>query len=205
MTSDETVYPAAPFPIERLVVDKGELSASAHKNRDRPLHLDWTFQITFLPLELGDEVYETALTILIEAPNVRRVEDFAGVIRRDTKPDLNIGAFYLFDSRGSCETDLHVHSVRGTKLDVEASVKVDVGDSYIDPHPQLRTVHVRSETIFDGIMVSSYAVQCEADEQKLIKIAQELFDVSLFAPPRKLPDAYNNGILNLQFDPLLIN
>jgi len=203
MKARKAVYPDAPFPVDGLIVDCGRLSASAHKNPYNPLHLDWSFQIGFKPLKVGDNSYDTGLNIEIETRDVRRVEGLAGMSRHDTDCDFNIGSFYLFDYRPSRDTHFRVHSVHGTKLDVEVQVKVDVGDSYIDRHPPLRTVHLRTEVVFEGILVSSYGVQCKADEEKLMKVASKLFDVAAFAPPRQLPDPYGKGTLNLYFDPLV--
>ena len=70
--------------------------------------------------------------------------------RHDTKEDFNMGSFYLFDYRGSRDTHFRVHAVRGTNLDIEVEVLADVGDSYIDPHPPLRRLHVRTEVTFEG-------------------------------------------------------
>lgn len=202
MTPPEVAYPDAPFPVERLVVAGGRLSASAHKNPYNPLHMDWSFGVGFLPLELGGQTYDTGLNIEIESNDIRRIVQFAGMTRHDTGHALNIGSFYLFDHRESRDTHFCVHAVHGTRLDIEARVLVDVGDSYIDPRPPLRTVHVRTEVIFEGILVSSYGVQCDPDERKLLSLAQQLFDLSAFAPPRQLPDNYGKGTLNLYFDPL---
>ena len=201
MKSLEPVYPNAPFPVERLVVAGGSVGGSAHKNPYNPLHMDWSFSVKFQPLEVGGNCYETALSIELESKNIRRIEQFAGMTRHDTQQDLNIGSFYLFDCRQSRDTRFCVHAVQGTKLDIEAQVLVDVGDSYIDPNPPFRTVHVRTEAVFEGILVSSYAVQCEPDEQKLMRVAEELFDISAFSPPRRVPDPYEKALI-LYFDPL---
>jgi hypothetical protein len=202
MKPSELVYPAAPFPVERLVVAGGRLSASAHKNPHNPLHMDWSFVIGFHPLEVGDETYETGLSVEIESNDIRRIEQFAGFCRRDTKRDFNIGSFYLFDYRVSHDTDFRVHAVRGTKLDIELQVLVDVGDSYIDPKPPLRKVHARTEVSLESILVSSYGVQSEPDEETLMGIARELFDVSAFRPPTKSEDEYQGKpVLNLSFTP----
>jgi hypothetical protein len=62
---------------------------------------------------------------------------------------------------------------------------------------------VKTNVVFDGILVSSYGVQCGADEQELMKIANELFDTALFASPKKNWDSYQGKtVLNLSFDPL---
>ena len=196
------VYPNAPFPVERLTVANGWLGASAHKNPYNPLHMDWDFGIGFQPLELGGTTYHTGLNIGIESKDIRRIEQFAGFFRHDTASDFNIGSFYLFDHRGSRDTHFHVHAVRGTRLDIEAQVLVDVGDSYMDRDPPLRKVHVRTEVVFEGILVSSYGVQCEPDEDKLMNVARELFDLSAFGPPAKSEEIYQGKpVLNLKFTP----
>jgi hypothetical protein len=203
MLAPVPVYPDAPFPVERLVVSRGRLSASAHKNPYNPLHLDWSFGFGFAPLELGGTTYETGLSVELETLDVRRVEQFAGMERHDTERDFNIGSFYLFDYRGSRDTRFRVHSVRGIKLDVEAQVLVDVGDSYIDPQPPLRTVRIRAEAMFEGILVSSYGVQAEADAARLMSIARELFDIDAFAPPTERSSTYQGKpVLDLFFVPL---
>ena len=203
MLTPVPVYPDAPFPVERLVVTGGRLSASAHKNPYNPLHLDWSFGFGFAPLEVGGQTYDTGLNIEIETRDVRRVEQFAGMTRHDTEQDFNIGSFYLFDHRGSRDTHFRVHSVRGTKLDVEAQVLVDVGDSYIDPRPPRRTLHIRTEVEFRSILVSSYGVQSDPDEARLVSIASDLFDVDAFAPPRQKWDSYQGKpVLDLYFVPL---
>lgn len=196
-------YPDAPFPVERLVVTGGRLSASAHKNPYNPLHLDWSFGFGFAPLEVGGQTYDTGLNIEIETRDVRRVEQFAGMTRHDTEEDFNIGSFYLLDHRGSRDTRFRVHSVRGTKLDVEAQVLVDVGDSYIDPRPPLRTVQVRTKVVFESVLVSSYGVQSDPDAGRLVSIASELFDIDGFAPPTQKWDTYQDKpVLHLYFVPL---
>ena len=203
MKSPEPVYPNGLFPVERLIVAAGSVSGSAHKNPYNTLHMDWSFSVRFQPLEIGSNCYETALGIeMEESKEIRRIEQFAGMTRHDKQEDLNIGSFYLFDCRPSRDTHFRVHAVRGTKLDIEAQVLVDVGDSYIAPNPPLRTVHIRTEVVFEGVLVSSYAVQCEPDEQKLMRVAEKLFDISAFKPPRRLPDPYEKGTLILYFDPL---
>jgi hypothetical protein len=197
------VYPDAPFPVERLTVAGGRLAASAHKNPYNPLHLDWSFSVGFHPLELGDTTYDTGLNIEIESSDIRRIEQFAGFFRHDTQRDFNIGSFYLFDHRESRDTHFRVHAVRGTKLDIEADVLVDVGDSYIDPHPPLRRVHIRTEVAFEGILVSSYGVQSEPDKARLLVIARELFDLDAFAMPTQRQDTYQGKpVLDLYFKPL---
>src|SRR5947208_960238 len=85
MKRSKPVYPDAPFPFERLVVESGSLGASAHKNPDNPLHMDWDFFIRFEPLVVGDETYYTAMHIEIETKGVWRLEDFSGMVRHDTK------------------------------------------------------------------------------------------------------------------------
>ena len=203
MLAPAPAYPDAPFPVERLVVTGGRLSASAHKNPYNPLHLDWSFGFGFAPLEVGGQTYETGLSIEIETHDIRRVEQFAGMTRHDTEEDFNIGSFYLFDHRGSRDTRFRVHSVHGTRLDVEAQVLVDVGDSYIDRRPPLRTVRVRTEVLFESILVSSYGVQSEPDEARLVSIARELFDLDAFAPPTPKWDSYQDKpVLHLYFAPL---
>src|SRR6267143_344582 len=136
----EVVYHDAPFPVERLVVASGGLSASAHKNPYNPLHLDWDFYIAFEPLLVGDTTYDTAMHIAIETKGIWQLNAFAGMSRHDAEPDFNIGSFYLFDHRRSSDTRFQVHSVRGTKLDVEADLLVDLGDSYVDPSPPRRVL-----------------------------------------------------------------
>jgi hypothetical protein len=193
-------YPNAPFPLERLVVKGGGMGASAHKNDHNPLHLDWDFSIAFEPVCIGGENHETSLHVEIETKGIWRLADFAGMTRHDTTRDFNIGSFYLLTHRAAVETRFKVHSVQGTKLDVEVEMLVDLGDSYVDPAPPQR-VHVRAELTFRGIMVSSYGVQSEADTGKLMAVAAQLFDPSTFPPPRQLPDHYQKGDLNLFFDP----
>ncbi len=164
--------------------------------------MDWSFGVGFQPLEVGGESYDTGLSIEIESTAIRRVEQFAGMTRHDKEEDFNIGSFYLFDHRESRDTQFRVHAVLGTRLDIEAQVFVDVGGSYIDPQPPLRRLHIRTEVLFEGILLSSYGVQCEPDKGELMRVAEQLFDVSAFAPPRQLPDPYGKGTLNLYFDPL---
>lgn len=203
MLAPVPVYPDAPFPVERLVVGRGRLSASAHKNAYNPLHMDWSFGFGFAPLEVGGQTYDTGLCVELETRDVRRVEQFSGMERHHTERDFNIGSFYLFDHRGSRDTRFRVHSVHGVMLDVEAQVLVDVGDSYIDPRPPLRTVRVRTEVVFEGILVSSCSVQTEADATRLMGVASELFDVDAFAPPTERLRTYQGKpVLDLLFAPL---
>ena len=197
------VYPDAPFPVERLVVASGQLSASAHKNPYNPLHLDWDFYVKFKPFIVGKTTHHTAIHIEIETKGIWRLDDFAGMDRHDTDPDFNIGSFYLFDHRPSCDTHFKVHSVRGTKLDIEADLMVDVVDSYIDRKPPLRRVHVRTHVVFNGILVSSYGTQSKPDERTLMRVAKKLFDVTAFGPPTKAEEIYQGKpVLNLDFKPL---
>src|SRR5437879_370018 len=83
MLAPVPVYPDAPFPVERLVVTGGRLWASAHKNPYNPLHLDWSFGIGFAPLEVGGQTYDTGFNIEIETRDLRRVEQFAGMVRQE--------------------------------------------------------------------------------------------------------------------------
>ncbi len=186
--------------MERLVVASGKLSASAHKNASNPLHLDWDFYVMFEPLLVGDTTYNTAMHVEIETRGVWQLNAFAGMNRHDTEPDFNIGSFYLFDHRSSSDTRFRVHSVSGTRLEIEARLLVHLGDSYIK-RSRRRKVHVRAEVQFEGILVSSYGVQSQPDKQKLMRVAGKLFDVSAFAPPKQVPDLYGQGTLNLHFDP----
>jgi hypothetical protein len=202
MKPAEKLYPDAPFPVDRLVVANATLGASAHKNKWNPLHLDWDFYIVFEPIRIGEETYNTAMHIEIEARDIRSLRGFVGMTQHDVRKDFNIGSFYLFDHRTSRDTQFRVDSISGNKLNIEAEITVDLGDSYIDPNPPMQKVHVQTEVLFEGILISSYGVQAAADEQKLFSIAQELFDMSTLAPPRHLPDAYNQGTLNLYFDSL---
>src|SRR5688572_31383 len=117
MNPPEPVYPNAPFPVERLVVANASMGGSAHKNPSNPLHMDWDFTIGFQPLDVGGETYYTGLNVEIESTEIRRIEQFAGMIWHDTNEDFNIGSFYLFDHRTSRDTQFRVHTVRGTKLD----------------------------------------------------------------------------------------
>ena len=198
----KAVYPDAPFPVKQLVVASGRLSASAHKNPYNPLHLDWDFFIRFEPLAVGDMTYDTAMHIEIETKGIWRLAAFAGMSRHDSEPDFNIGSFYLFDHRPSSDTRFQVHSVRGTKLDVEADLLVDLGDSYVDPSSP-RRVRVRTELVLEGILVSSYGVQSEPDEHKLMAVASQLFDVSVFGPPTRSEGTYQGKpVLDLRFTPL---
>ena len=80
------VYPDAPFPVERLAVASGRLSASAHKNDYNPLHMDWDFYVSFKPLLVGDTTYDTAMHVQIETKGVWRLSSFEGMSRHDTKP-----------------------------------------------------------------------------------------------------------------------
>ena len=191
MTRRKPVYPDAPFPVERLVVASGTLGASAHKNQHNPLLLDWDFYIAFKPIVLGEETYHMAMHVEIETKGIWQLHALAGMSRHDTRRHFNIGSFYVFDHRPSCDTRFQVHAVHGTKLDIEANLLV----------PPLRAVHVRTEVTFEGILVSSYGVQTKPDKENLMAVAGKLFDVSAFAPPRELPDNYGEGTLNLYFEP----
>lgn len=191
------------FPTESLIISPpGRLSCSAHKNPDNPLHLDWHFSIGFEPIEFVDETCDTAIGAEIESRAIRRLEEFASFERHETDPIGTFGSFYLFDCRSSVETHFKVHSVSGNTLDVEITVRVDVGDSYIDPNPPLRLITARANVAFEGILVSSYGTQSKRDERELMRVAEQMFDISKFAPPRRLPDNYNKGDVNLFFDPL---
>ncbi len=196
------IFPHIPFPTERLIVSEATMGGSAHRNADNPLHIDWDFFIKFKPLELAGETYETAMHVEIETRDVRRIEQFAGMERHDTDPDFNIGSFYLDDHHRSQDTRFKIHSVRGNNLDIEVSLMVYVRDYYVEPNTSPWPVRLRTEVMFDGILVSSYSVQCQADEKELIKIASELFDTSSFAAPKELPDPYPKKDLNLFFVPL---
>ncbi len=83
------------------------------------------------------------------------------------------------------------------------SVRVDVGDSYVDPEPPVRLIKARAEVVFEGILVSSYGTQSKADEGELMKVANEMFDTSLFGSPRAESDSYQGKkVLHLFFTPL---
>lgn len=99
--------------------------------------------------------------------------------------NFNIGSFYLFDRRPFCDTRFKVHSISGTELDIEADLMVDVDDSNIDPKPPLRRVRVRTDVVFEGILVSPYGRQSKADERTLMAVDKQLFDVSAFEPPQR--------------------
>lgn len=193
----------AAFPVERLIVaPPGRLSCTAHKNPDNPLHLDWDFCIRFEPVEFIGETCDTAITIEIESREIRSLEQFAGFELHEADPDGTFGSFYLFDGRSSVDTRFKVHSVKGNTLDVEMSVRVDVGDSYVDPEPPMRLIKARADVVFEGILVSSYGTQSKSEERELMRVANEMFDTSKFRAPRQLPDDYNKNMLNLFFDPL---
>jgi hypothetical protein len=180
----------------------GRLSCSAHRNPDNPLHLDWDFCIGFEPVEFVGETCHTAINIEIESREIRSLEQFVGCERHEADSIGTFGSFYLFDCRTSVETRFKVHSVEKNTLDVEMSVLVDVGDSYVDSNPPMRVVRARANLKFEGILVSSYGTQSKPDKRELMKVANEMFDTSRFAPPRQLPDSYGKNTLNLFFDPL---
>jgi hypothetical protein len=90
MKATGPVYPDAPFPVERLVVAHGELSASAHKNPYNPLHLDWDFYIKFKPLVVGDSTYETAIHVEIETKGIWRLDGFAGKASQSSTSTLHL-------------------------------------------------------------------------------------------------------------------
>lgn len=192
------------FPVEKLIVAPlGRLSCSAHKWH-HPLHLDWSFAIGFQPVEFVGDTCDTAICIELETKNITRLDQFTGMERHEANSIGTFGSFYLFDCRTSVDTRFRIHSVQGNKLDIEASVLADIGDSYVDPNPPLRTIQARTTVIFEGILVNSRSVECKPDAQELMKIANELFDTSLFAPPRQDWDSYEGKkMLNLFFTPLL--
>src|SRR5262245_1511734 len=75
----DSVDVAGPFPVERLAVAGGWLAASVHRNRYNPLHMNWSFGVGFLPLEVGGQSYDTGLSIEIETRDIRRIEQFVGL------------------------------------------------------------------------------------------------------------------------------
>ncbi|MEY2467225.1 MAG: hypothetical protein QOD03_1746 [Verrucomicrobiota bacterium] len=191
------------FPVEKLIVAApGRLSCSAHKWH-HPLHLDWEFVIGFQPVEFVGETCDTAICIEIETTDISRLDQFTGMQRHEADPIGTFGSFYLFDCRTSVDTRFRIHSVQGNKLNIEASILVDIGDSYVDSNPPLRIIKARSEVVFEGILVSSRSVECKPEEEALMKVANELFDTSLFASPKMEWDSYESKqVLNFFFKPL---
>jgi hypothetical protein len=192
-------YPDAPFPVERLKIVGATLSAQAHKNDYTALHVDWVFTISFKPLIVIGRECASNVMIQIETPTARRMEDFAGMKRRDTEKDFNIGSFYLFDHRPSVDTRFRIHSVKRNKLDVEVSIKADLGDSYADPDPPMSLLKVRTAVKFQGFGISSSSVQCSKKREAVMKVAESLIDPARFGPPQVIEDAYRKRDVNLWY------